>query len=219
MSQKVDRGRTLARSQALQLLFQAEVLGEDMDEVLAGDYLLSKGPLDPYGEELARGVDGNLDRIDTAIRSVSENWRIERMPAVDRNLLRLAVYEMCMLPDDRPDQAVVINEAVEIAKAYGTDESPRFVNGVLGRIAREQGLPDFLNRGCTITADDAEAACIFALWSEIDPARHADGVSDYDGPGGPDDEWYDDASDRYGRVDGSDHDDRSYDGSDDTGWW
>lgn len=171
MSQKVDRGRTLARSQALQLLFQAEMLDEDVEEVLAGDYLLSKGPLDPYGEELARGVGANLERIDEVLRSVSENWRLDRMSAVDRNILRVAVYEMRMLPGERPDQAVVIDEAVEIAKAYGTDDSARFVNGVLGRIADEEGLPEFLHEACTLSADDAEAACISSLWFEIDPAR------------------------------------------------
>ena len=202
MSLKVDRGRTLARSQALQLLFQAEALGISVDEVLSGDYLISKGPLDPYAETLARGAGENLERIDTALSSVSTNWRLDRMPAVDRNLLRLSVYEMCMLPDDRPDEAVVINEAVEIAKAYGTDDSPRFVNGVLGRIAREEGLPDFLGMGSNVSADDAESACIAMLWAEIDPARHHAG-----GSGDPD-AWGDDGE--YG-DDGAYDDDDAYD--------
>ena len=142
MSLKVERGRTLARSQALQIIFQAEALDLSVVDVLAGDYLISKGPLDAYAIELARGCHGNIDRIDYALRSVSQNWSLYRMPGTDRNLLRLAVYEMCLLGDGSAvDDAVVINEAVEIAKAYGTDESARFVNGVLGRISRLEELP------------------------------------------------------------------------------
>ena len=141
MSLKVERGRTLARSQALQILFQAEALDKPVDQVLDGDFLLSKGPLHEYAEKLARGCYANLDRIDNALHEVSDNWSLYRMPSADRNLLRIAVYEMRLQTDDPIDDAVVINEAVEVAKAYGTDESARFVNGVLGRIARADELP------------------------------------------------------------------------------
>lgn len=141
MSLKVYRGRTLARSQALQLLFQAEQLDRPLEEVISGDYLISKGPLDPYAVELSRGAYEHLDRIDAALREVSEKWRLERMPGADRNLLRIALYEMRFLTDDEIDDSVVINEAVELAKAYGTDESSRFVNGILGRIASEEEIP------------------------------------------------------------------------------
>lgn len=174
MSLKVNRGRTLARSQALQILFQAEMLGQSVDEVLSGDYLISKGPLADYAVELARGVDANKDRIDSALRAVSANWRLERMPGADRNLLRVAVYELYFLVDDPLDTGIVVNEAVEVAKAYGTDESAGFVNGILGEIAREQVLPTLQRSGCTITADDCEAACIAAMWFEIDPKRVAE---------------------------------------------
>ena len=85
MNLKVNRGRTLARSQALQILFQAEALGVSVDSVLAGDFLISKGPLDPYAEELARGSYAHLMQIDAALRAVSENWALERMPGADRN--------------------------------------------------------------------------------------------------------------------------------------
>ncbi len=136
MSLKVERGRTLARSQALQLLFQAEITRRTVDEVLAGDYLISKGPLDPYAVEIARGCAANLPIIDRALQRASDNWALSRMPGADRNLLRVAVYEL-RFAEDRLDDAVVINEAVELAKAYGTDESASFVNGVLGRVARE----------------------------------------------------------------------------------
>ena len=171
MSRKVNRGRTLARSQALQILFQAEAKGMSVDDVLKGDYLLSKGPLDPYATELARGTYANRERIDSALRAVSANWKLDRMPGPDRNLLRMAVYELRFQTADPLDTAVVINEAVEVAKAYGTDESAGFVNGVLGRIAREQVLPTLQRSACTVTADDCEAACIAALWYELDPAR------------------------------------------------
>lgn len=140
-SLKVNRGRTLARSQALQILFQAEVRGESVGDVLAGDFTLSKGPLADYAIQIARGVDANRERIDSALRAVSANWSLERMPGADRNLLRIAVYEMRFLTDEEVSDAIVINEAVELAKAYGTDQSASFVNGVLGKIARSEELP------------------------------------------------------------------------------
>ena len=86
----------------------------------------------PYALELLRGVMGNVDRIDTLIRKSASNWRVERIALTDRNLLRIAVCEM-LFSEDAPDQ-VVINEAVEIAKRYGTEESPAFVNGVLDAV-------------------------------------------------------------------------------------
>lgn len=141
-SSKVNRGRTLARSQALQILFQAEALNESVDRVLSGDYLLSKGPLDPFAAGIARGTWVHRARIDAALRAVSERWPLERMPGADRNILRIAVYELRFSPiESRLSDAIVIDEAVEVAKAYGTDESARFVNGVLGRISREAELP------------------------------------------------------------------------------
>lgn len=156
MSLKVDRGRTRARSQAFQILFQAEALDLPVDEVLAGDYLLSKGPLMEYAEQLARGCYAKLDIVDSCIAAVSENWSLYRMPAADRALLRIAVYELrCDDTDDKIEDAVVINEAVELAKAFGTDDSSRFVNGVLGRIARAEELPQAAPR---VSEEDAVEA-------------------------------------------------------------
>lgn len=80
MSLKVYRGRTLARSQALQLLFQAEATDSPLERVLEGDFLISKGPLDPYALELCRGAYEHIDRIDCALRSVAKNWDLMRMP-------------------------------------------------------------------------------------------------------------------------------------------
>ncbi len=141
MSLKVDRGRTRARSQAMQLLFQAEILDVALDDVIEGDHLLANdAPLEDYACELARGCYAHLRRIDAVLGSVASNWELDRLAGTDRNLMRVAVYEMRLAPD-RVGDAVAINEAVEIAKAYGTEESSRFVNGVLGAIAREEELP------------------------------------------------------------------------------
>lgn len=128
-------GRTLARAQALQLLFQADIYNRTVEEVLSGDYAISDGPLDPYGQELALGVDSRRYAIDAVIRASSASWSLSRMPVVDRNILRLALYEM--IEEDDITVAVAIDEAVELAKAFGTDESPRFINGVLGSIAAD----------------------------------------------------------------------------------
>ena len=143
MSLRVERGRTRARSQAMQLLFQAEAADVPLEDVISGDYLLSRGlddallrgPLDEYAVALAEGCYAHLDDVDRVLEEVSDNWRLDRMPGTDRNLMRIAVYEMRYAPERLTD-AIVINEAVEIAKAYGTDESSRFVNGVLGRVSR-----------------------------------------------------------------------------------
>lgn len=164
MSLKVERGRTLARSQALQLLFQAEILGRTVDDVLAGDYLLARAseeasPLVPYAAELARGCYAHIGEIDRGLARVSENWALDRMPGSDRNLLRLAVYELRFSPE-RVDDAVVINEAVEIAKAYGTDESASFVNGVLGRVVRDSRI--FPRPVDSTPAEDSAAPALVA---------------------------------------------------------
>lgn len=135
MSRGIFHGRTLARSQALQLLFQAEQTGRSVENVLAGDYSLSDGPLDDYGRALALGADALCPTLDRILSRTSENWGVSRMPSVDRNLLRMALYEMLNM--DEVDVAVTIDECVELAKAYGTDESSRFVNGVLGRVASQ----------------------------------------------------------------------------------
>lgn len=151
-------GRTLSRSLALQLLFQAEATGRLVSDVLNDDYtvdqhllnayqreLESRGfepqergelqaEVDEYARQLALGCDAKLHELDAVIGVTSSNWSVSRMPAVDRNLLRLALFEM--LEVDSVDTAVAIDECVELAKAYGTDESSRFVNGLLGKVAR-----------------------------------------------------------------------------------
>ena len=115
--------RTRARRSALALLYTSEITDEGATKIAEeGRYLAEDGPLPDYA-------------TDKHLAATSENWALARMPIVDRSILRLATYEM-MYVDDVPT-SVTINEAVELAKDFGgEDESPRFVNGVLGRIAK-----------------------------------------------------------------------------------
>ena len=96
-----------------------------------------------YADVIVRGVADNLDGIDKKIAAASQNWRLERMSRVDRNLLRLGSWEL-MFRSDVP-RAVILDEAVELAKSFGTDESSGFVNGVLDRIAENVGRKDERN--------------------------------------------------------------------------
>jgi len=124
----------------MQFLFHNEFfpgghkLQDDLDDCFAGfcnHYPAQKLAI-PYALELIRGTLRHLERIDTLIIACASNWRLERIALTDRNLLRIAVYEM-LFSEDAPDQ-VVINEAVEIAKRYGTEDSPPFINGVLDAV-------------------------------------------------------------------------------------
>lgn len=128
-------GRTLARAQAMQLLFQAEATGRTVEAVLQGDFALSEGPLDAYGRQIALGCADKISEVDALIARHSHGWDVARMPAADRNLLRVATWELryTNLP-----ASVVINEAVQLAKHYGTDESSGFVNGLLGMLWKEE---------------------------------------------------------------------------------
>ena len=123
--------RRESRERALSLLYEAEV------KDLAPEALLAELPMpaEPFVADLVGGVGRNLVRVDALIERFAIDWTLERMPAVDRNLLRLAVYELL----ERPDipLGAVISEAVELAKRYSTDESGRFVNGVLSAVAGE----------------------------------------------------------------------------------
>jgi transcription antitermination protein NusB len=128
--------RRQAREIALQILFQTEFT----ERVSTQDFLalfeetVDKQSLE-YAEMLITGVRQNQVEINSLIQSVSTNWKIDRMSIVDRNLLRLAVYEI-KLAANPTEPAVVINEAVEIAKKYGTTDSASFVNGVIDTIAK-----------------------------------------------------------------------------------
>jgi len=93
-----------------------------------------------YAESLVRGVASSFARVDALIRASSTNWRLERMARADRNLLRMATYEL--LEHEAVPRAVILDEAVELAKVFGTEESGAFVNGVLDRVAEEIGRVD-----------------------------------------------------------------------------
>ena len=126
--------RTRARRQALQILYQRDVSGESVSRILAQkSYSLEDGEPDAFCIELIQGVERYSEGIDETISEVSENWVLSRMPVVDRNILRLATYEI--LYDAEVPPSVAINEAVELAKVYGGEDSSKFVNGVLGKIA------------------------------------------------------------------------------------
>jgi N utilization substance protein B len=127
--------RRSGREAALQMLFQIEASGADADAAIA--LFWRNFEADPegrsYADEAVRGIAQRMDDLDAKIRAASSNWRIERMTRVDRNLLRLGTWELAYRPD--VPRAVVIDEAVELAKEYGTDESSAFVNGVLNEVA------------------------------------------------------------------------------------
>ena len=132
--------RSKARKRAVDVLYESDVRGVEAASTLAERLAQADPPIPDYAVELVEGVTGRLADIDDVISKHSEGWTVERMPPVDRAVLRLALYEL-LWRDDVPD-AVVIDEAVELAKSLSTDESPRFVNGVLGRILREQPAPE-----------------------------------------------------------------------------
>jgi N utilization substance protein B len=132
------RTRRDARERALSLCYEMDVRGSTLDELLAG----LPAPPDAYAVELVRGVEDHREEVDSLIRKYADRWSLERMPVIDRNLLRMAVFELAHCPE--VPVAVAISEAVELAKRYSTDDSGRFVNGMLGRIAeavREPGEP------------------------------------------------------------------------------
>ena len=127
--------RREARERALSLLYEADAKACPPDAVLAELPV----PPDPFAGDLVAGVGTHLDDIDERIRRFARGWTIERMPVVDRTILRMAVYELLHRPD--VPTAAVISEAVELAKRDSTDDSGRFVNGMLSAIA-EEARPD-----------------------------------------------------------------------------
>ena len=128
--------RSKARKRAVDLLYEADLRGVDVIETVAERVAMADPPVNEYTVELVEGVYGARERIDAILSTYAEGWELERMPDVDRAILRLAVYEL-LWRADVPDP-VVIDEAVELAKSLSTDESPRFVNGVLGQVMRDQ---------------------------------------------------------------------------------
>lgn len=128
--------RTLARRGAVQVLYQSEILNMPADLVIDRGLVPEEAAVTEYSRKLALGVAAHKMEIDRMISSRSQNWAIDRMPVVDRCVLRLALFEMLYV--DEVPESVTINEAVELAKEFGgEDDSHRFVNGILGRISRD----------------------------------------------------------------------------------
>ena len=132
-----DRGRHQARKRAVDLLFEAEARGLTPAEVAEARNTLAEResdvfPLNSYTVTVARGVTENAAHIDDLIAAHLQGWTLDRLPAVDRAILRVAVWEL-LHADDVPEP-VAVDEAVELAKQLSTDESPGFVNGVLGQV-------------------------------------------------------------------------------------
>ncbi len=134
--------RTTAREAALQMLYALEASGGPADSVIRDFWAEMPGDAEDraYADSLVRGVAGSLERVDLLVSTASSNWRLERMTRVDRNLLRLGAYELLARPEI--PRAVVLDEAVELAKRFGTAESGAFVNGVLDRVADDCGRWD-----------------------------------------------------------------------------
>ncbi len=145
--------RTKARTRAVEILFEAEQRGEDPVNVLERRRKNSQQLFGAYTEELVRGVQLRGPEIDEAIQTWARGWTLERMPAVDRNILRLGAWEL-LFNDDVPD-TVAVDEAVGLAKTLSTDDSPSFINGVLGRL---QGVKPTLMDPPSATIDAAAPA-------------------------------------------------------------
>jgi N utilization substance protein B len=130
--------RRKAREVALQFLYQLDLQGEADPAPHAGEFW-ALHPLDPdmrdFADAIVRGVKASQTKVDDIITRYTEHWDLDRMAVVDRNILRLAVYELGWRAETPPK--VVINEAIEIAKKFGTRESSRFINGILDRVHRE----------------------------------------------------------------------------------
>lgn len=127
--------RHKARKRALDILFEADQRASSLTEVLSDRLARGDATANEYTELLVQGVIEHGSEIDELIETNAVDWTLDRMPAVDRAILRLATFELRWAPDGI-EPAIAIDEAVELAKELSTDESPSFVNGVLGRIAQ-----------------------------------------------------------------------------------
>ena len=127
--------RRKARAIALQALYEVDSIGHEVEEVLthllAGEGLSEESAA--FARELVNGVIHNKGKIDQSIKNFAPAWPIDQIPIVDRNILRLAIFEILL--DNKVPVSVAINEAVELAKSFGSDNSSKFVNGVLGSVS------------------------------------------------------------------------------------
>ena len=128
--------RSRARKRALDVLYAAELRRENAVDALARAVDAGEGPSNPYTGFLVHGVVDHQARIDELLTQYSQGWALNRMPAVDRSVLRIGVFEL-LWADDVPD-AVAVDEAIALVRELSTDDSPGFVNGVLGAMLREK---------------------------------------------------------------------------------
>ena len=137
--------RRVAREMVLQSLFQMDFTQAEPAEALAIALEVQKdeenseeaAKAEEYAEKVLKGTAEMLPELDAMIGKYAINWDVKRMPGIDRNILRMAIYEM-RFAEERVPVNVAVNEAVELAKMFGTDKSARFINGVLGRLMREE---------------------------------------------------------------------------------
>jgi N utilization substance protein B len=162
--------RSKARKRALDILFEAELRGLPTLQLLSERQSVGDVPVQPYAAELVRGVATNRERIDELISWNLVDWTLERMPAVDRNVLRIGVYEL-LWADGVPD-GVAISEAVALAQDLSTDNSASFVNGVLARIKADKP---------TLSLDPEASAFAGEEEGEDDDEDDADPYADDDG--------------------------------------
>jgi transcription antitermination protein NusB len=171
--------RSKARKRALDLLFESEQRGLPTLELLSERQSLAEQPVPEYAADLVRGVASNRERIDELISWNLVDWTLERMPAVDRNVLRIGVYEL-LWADGVPD-GVAISEAVALVEDLSTDASPSFVNGVLARIKADKPTTA-LDRDPSVDAqpslDPADDEP-----DELDAADESDATSELGGTG------------------------------------
>jgi N utilization substance protein B len=128
--------RSKARKRALDVLFECEVRGLPLGQTLDERVIAADPPVNEYTVRLIRGIAEQQGRIDDLLATYAQGWSLDRMPAVDRNALRIGVYEILYV-DEVPD-AVAVSEAMGLVRDLSTDESPGFVNGVLGNIVRNK---------------------------------------------------------------------------------
>jgi transcription antitermination protein NusB len=128
--------RSKARKRALDILYAADLRGEGPVEALDAAIAEGEGPTNPYTDVLVRGVVEHQARLDELLGTYAEGWALDRMPAVDRTTLRIGAYEL-LYADDVPP-AVAVSEAVALVRDLSTDDSPSFVNGVLGSMLRDR---------------------------------------------------------------------------------
>jgi len=155
--------RSKARKRALDFLYEAEI-----KKAKAVDLFLSRGASElsqePYVQVLLSGVDEHLVKIDELITTYAQDWDMDRMPAVDRNILRIAIFEILWVAE--VDLKIACDEAVELAKSLSTDESSNYINGVLGRIVK---LKDSIAIYTWISSDSISqskvSASLFSIWS------------------------------------------------------